>query len=67
MHSYATHLQIWIIMIIILVAKEEDYATHLQMLMQLLQMQVRAVTLDACLYAFHQNNTLLQFNNLHVL
>ena len=75
MHSYATRLQIWInIMIIILVAKEEDYATHLQMLMQLLQMQVRAVTLDACLYAFHkamqcihQNNTLLQFNHLHVL
>ena len=74
MHSYATRLQIWInIMIIILVAKEEDYATHLQMLMQLLQMQVRAVTLDACLYAFHkamqciQNNTLHQFNNLHVL
>ena len=55
MHSYATRLQIWInIMIIILVAKEEDYATHLQMLMQLLQMQVRAVTLDACLYAFHR-------------
>ena len=55
MHSYATRLKIWInIMIIILVAKEEDYATHLQMLMQLLQMQVRALTLDACLYAFHR-------------